>query len=281
MKVNVTSNRGPVMLAAVMLLAICINPAFASVSSQELKQKQSDKLAAETSSKAKLDMQQSVDEFILDCVKRIRVKNVQPQPKAVAEFDDKYTEYCRNRADAEYKKHGHWFYCVDNKEHASNVRWDESVTYRVHKQLLKRYGSLEKLPNYSKENHEKAKKFWQKWQREDGSFYNPFVKEDNGNSSNCNGKYVSMVMGMLGAERLPKGGVAAKSTGADAAKSADDGAVKRDAEIFFSSMARRRMNHGTMLASGMLGQIDSGETEYIPVLERGLELQREKETVPF
>jgi hypothetical protein len=142
----------------------------------------------------------------------------------------------------------------------------------VHKQLLNRYGSLEKLPNYSKENHEKAKKFWQKWQREDGSFYNPFVKEDNGNSSNCNGKYVSIIMGMLGAEQLFEVGAVAKSAGGAEVKSSPDDPVKRDSEQLFSNMARGRMNHGTMLAARMVGQIDSGKMEYIPVLERGLEL---------
>ena len=254
MKVNVMIRNWVVLFAAVMFLFLSSNPAFAD--------------DAEKTDKSPVDM------FILDCVKRIRVKNVQPLPKAIKEFDDKYTEYCRKRADAEYKKHGHWFYCEDNKEHRDDIRWDESVTYRVHKQLLNRYGSLEKLPNYSKENHQKAKEFWQKWQKEDGSFYNPLVQEDNGNNSNCNGKYVSIIMNILGAERLHTStdGGAAKSTAAGAAKSTADVAATEDTKRFFSDMARGRMNHGTMLASRMLGQIDSGKTEYIPVLERGLEL---------
>jgi hypothetical protein len=252
------------------LLAICIAATITSPSSKEI----------EVEKPENPDPQQRVDDFILELVKAIRVKNVQPLPKAVAEFDNKYTAYCLKRIETEYQKHGHWFYCEDHKEHRDDIRWDESVTYRVHKQLLNRYGSLEKLPNYSKENHQKAKEFWQKWQKGDGSFYNPFVEEDNGNSSNCNGKYVSMVMGMLGAERLPLGGISAKSpdsgttkpSGDVTAKNSDDERVTRDAEEIFSSLARGKMNHGTMLAARMLGQIDSGNTQYIPVLERGLEL---------
>lgn len=213
-----------------------------------------------------------VDQFILDCVKRIRVKEVQPLPKAIKEFDDKYTDSCRERVEAEYKKHGHWFYCEDHQEHREDIRWDESVTYRVHKQLLSRYGSLEKLPNYSKENHQKAKEFWQKWQKPDGSYYNPFVEEDNGNSSNCNGKYVSMVMNLLGVERLQQSAEGGSANEEGSAKNDDGGAAQKGAAEFLSSMARGKINHGTMLASRMLGQIDSGQTEFIPVLERGLEL---------
>ena len=146
--------------------------------------------------------QDPIDRFILDCVKRMRVKNVQPQPEFVRDFDIKYTEYCRERVEAEYQKHGRWFYCEDHKEFRDDIRWDECVTYRTYKQLLSSYGSLKKLPNYSEKNHQKAKEFWQKWQRKDGSFYNIFVKEDNGNSSNCNGKYVSMIMKPTGLRKI-------------------------------------------------------------------------------
>lgn len=199
-----------------------------------------------------------IDRFILNCVKRMRVEEVQPQPESVQEFDKKYTEYCRQRVEEEYRKHGRWFYCEDNKEFRDDIRWDECVTYRTYKQLLTRYGSLEKLPNYSKENHDKAKEFWQKWQKEDGSFYNIFVKEDDRDSDTCNGKYVSMIMNLLGCEKRYK--------------TSGYGAAEVDTERFLDSMARRKMNHGTSLASVLLGQIDQGRTDYIPVLERGLEL---------
>ena len=81
------------------------------------------------------------------------------------EFNDKYTQYCLKRAEAEYKTHGRWFYCEDKKEFRGNIRWDEVITARVFMQLSLHYGSLEKIPNYSKENHQKAIEFWQKWQK--------------------------------------------------------------------------------------------------------------------
>lgn len=202
--------------------------------------------------------QDPIDQFILACVKRMRVQKVQPQPDFVKEFDRKYTEYCRQRAEAEYKEHGRWFYCEDKKEFRDDTRWDECVTYRVYKQLLTRYGSLEKLPNYSVENHEKAKKFWRKWQKEDGSFYNIFLEEDGGSKENCNGKYVSMIMSLIGCEKRYQ--------------SSGYGAAEVDTKRFLDSMARGKMNHGTSLAWVLFGQIDQGKTNYIPVLERGLEL---------
>lgn len=50
--------------------------------------------------------QKKLDQFVLDYIKVIRVKEQQPQPGFVKEFNDKYTQYCRQRAEAEYKKHG-------------------------------------------------------------------------------------------------------------------------------------------------------------------------------
>lgn len=91
----------------------------------------------------------NVEQYILDYINVLRLAEAQPPPPEVAAFNEKYTETCRKRAEAEYKEHGRWFYCEDRKEFRGNIRWDECVTYRIYWQLYTRYGSLDKIPNYS------------------------------------------------------------------------------------------------------------------------------------
>ena len=105
-------------LCAILLLSLCI-----SAQSQQLPSNLTEQ------------QQQKLDQYILDYIKVLRVKEPQPQPPMVEEFNKKYTEYCGRRAEAEYKKHGRWFYCEDSKEFRGDIRWDEVVTYRTYWQL--------------------------------------------------------------------------------------------------------------------------------------------------
>lgn len=204
----------------------------------------------------KADLKTKLSRAMRDSVKALRVDQPQPQPPFVQAFNDKYTAYCLRRAEAEYKKHGRWFYCVDDREFSQKHRWDEVVSYRIYWQLLARYGSLEKIPHYSRENLQKATAFWQTWQKKDGSWFNPMTGK--GDSHQCNGKYVNIILNLLGADPLYE--------------TSGYGAAKLDTRQFLEQMAERRMNEGTATGSVMLRRIHAGETGFIPVLERGIEL---------
>lgn len=198
------------------------------------------------------------DQSILDYIKVLRDGKTQPQPPSVVIFNEKYTELCLKRASAEYNQHGRWFYCEDKKEFRGNIRWDEVVTFRIYWQLYTRYGSLDKIPHYSKENHERAIKFWQSWQLKDGSFRNVFNKKGNGNDSHCNGKYVPGILRLLGSHPLHK--------------TSGHGPEKLDVDQCLKQISERNMNHGTATVSEMLKRVHQGETELIPTLEHAVEL---------
>jgi len=207
-----------------------------------------------------VEQQKKVEQYIVDYIKVLRMKEPQPQPAEVAEFNKKYTQLCRERAEAAYKEHGIWFYCEDKKEFRGNIRWDEVVTYRIYWQLYAHYGSLEKIPNYSEENHQKAIKFWQSWQQEDGSWRNIFTGKGGSNVKQCNSKYIPPpnIMGLLGCQPLY-----ASST---------YGAAKPDIDFCLKKIAGGQMNHGTGPLSVMFKMVSEGDVEYIPVVERGVEL---------
>jgi hypothetical protein len=200
-----------------------------------------------------------VNQFILDSVKAARLTKRQPQPPMVAEFNKKYTEYCLKRAEAEYKTHGRWFYCEDKKEFRGNIRWDEVITFRVYWQLVARHGSLEKIPNYTKENHQKAIEFWQGWEKEDGSFQNIFTGKGGKNQQQCNGKYIPGILDLL--QRRPSDNEA-RGHGAD----------KPDTSQFLKQIADRNLNHGTATAFALMERIQKGETGYIPLFEQSMEV---------
>jgi len=200
---------------------------------------------------------EKLDQYILDYIKVLRVKEQQPQPPNIKEFNERYTEYCRQRAEWKFAQHGRWFYCENNKKDFSNdIRWDEVVTYRIYWRLYAAYGSLEKIPNYSEENHEEAIKFWQKWQNEDGAFFNIFTGEGNGHG--CNGKYIPIILKLLGTEPLHK--------------TSGYGAEELNVQECLEQISRRKMNWGTATVSVMMKRIHEGQTEYIPIVERAVEL---------
>jgi len=200
--------------------------------------------------------EQKLNQYILDYIKVLRVTDMQPPPPQVERFQEKYTEYCRQRAELEYGIHGRWFYCEDHQEFRDDIRWDEVVTYRVYCQLLAQSGDLEMIPNYTKENRQQAIEFWQSWQQEDGSFGNYFIGK--GDSNSCNGKYIPGLLDLLGSSPLHE--------------TSGYGAAELNTEKCLSQIADRQMNHGTATASVMLRRIHEGETEYIPILERAVEL---------
>ena len=211
-----------------------------------------------------VEQQKKVDQYIRDYIKVMRVKEPQPQPPAVAAFNKKYTEVCLKRAESEYKKHGRWFYCEDRREFGGGIRWDEVVTYRTYWQLYANYGALEKIPNYSKKNHEEAIKFWQSWQKKDGAFYNMFTgrggSAKHSDQVQCNSKYIPPpnIMGMLGCKPFYKSGTY--------------GAAKPDVAACLKQVAGGQMNAGTAIVAVMMKMIHAGETEYIPDVERAVEL---------
>ena len=202
------------------------------------------------------EQQKKLDQSILDYIKVMRVKEQQPPPAFVKEFNDKYTELCRKRAEKEFAGHGRWFHCVDHNELGGNIRWDEVVTYRVYWQLIAALGGLAKVPNYSEANRRKAVAFWQGWQKEDGSFHNPFTGR--GNGPGCNGKYIPGLLKMLG--------------GAPKYATSGYGKAKIDTAAFLKGCAANRGNHQGAEAAVLFTCIHQGQTEYVPVLERGLEL---------
>jgi len=231
-------------LPAVMLLSTFITPNSAQADPPGLLPKLT------------VEQRQKLDQYVSDYIKVLRVSETQPQPPMAEKFNQKFTELCYQRHREEYKKHGRWFYCEDNKEFRGDIRWDEVLTYRIYVQFLTRYGSLEKLPDYSKANHEKAIEFWRGWQLKDGSFRNPITGRSDPHQ--CNGQYIPAILKLLGSEPLYE-------TGAF-------GAAEPNIDATLKLVAGGNMNHGLAAVSTMLKQIHDGQTDYIPVLERAVEL---------
>ncbi len=191
-----------------------------------------------------------------DNIKDIRLKGKIKPPKNVSTFLDKYSQYCEKRATSEIEAHGRWFYCEDKKEFGGDIRWDEVVTYRIYSQLLDHYGSLEKLPGYTPARLKKARLFWQKWQKPNGSWINHLTRK--GTPRQCNGKYVGVILKLLNTNPLYQ------TTG--------HGAFEIDTQKCFREIAARKMNHGTAHLSSMLNQIQDGNVALIPAFERAVEL---------
>lgn len=189
-----------------------------------------------------------LDQFVLDYIREMRVKDRQPQPEFIQKFNREYTGLCLDRAEKDFKKYGHWFYCV-----GLNGYPDEVVTFRVYAQLIHYYGNLEKVPGYTPEKRRNAIAFWQSWQNEDGSFKNPVFP-----GKKSNGKYVPSVLELLGGKPLYK--------------TSGYGATKIDTEYFLHQCDSNHLNHAMARAAVMFTRIHEGETAYIPVLERGIEL---------
>ena len=201
---------------------------------------------------------QKFDNYMLENIERIRMPESQSQPDKIAVFNEKYSELCLKRAEAEYAAHGKWFYCEDKGEFGGGIRWDEVVTYRIYWQLFARYGSLEKIPNYSKQNHQKAIAFWREWQRDNGVFYNAITGRGTGADKNCNGKYVPAILKLLGAE--PKH------------KASGHGASEINVQQMFKQVRGRQMNHGTAPLAALVQQVQEGQNDKIPAVEHVVEL---------
>ncbi|MBT3192101.1 MAG: hypothetical protein HN341_06060 [Verrucomicrobia bacterium] len=201
-------------------------------------------------------MKQRKDRFVLDAITRIRVKEQQPQPPMVEEFNEKYTAYCLKRAEAEYKENERWFYCEDKQEYGDSIRWDEVVTFQIYWQLRSQLGSLEELPNYSKENHQKAIEFWQRWQQKDGAFHNILTKKGDPNS--CNQKYIPNIMKLLGCQPMYE--------------TSGYGPAQLNAVKSMREITAGNMNWGTATAAVMFERIHEGDIETIPILEQVVEL---------
>jgi len=250
-RTNMQNNITRAILPAVMLLSTLITPG--SAQGQE---PFSFWLHPPLPGNLTVEQQRKLKQYVPDYIKVLRVSETQPQPPMAVEFNQKFTELCVQRHRKEYKKHGRWFYCEDNKEFSGDIRWDEVLTLRIYVQLFTQYGSLEKIPDYSKANHEKAIKFWQGWQLKDGSFRNPITGR--GDPKQCNGQYIPGILTLLGSEPLYEIGAFR--------------AAEPDVDATLKLVAGGNMNHGLATVSTMLKRIHEGQTDYIPVLERAVEL---------
>ena len=192
--------------------------------------------------------QMKLDQFVLNYISEMRMEKPQVQPAFVNKFNKEYAEFSLQRAEADLKKYGHWFYCV-----GANGYPDEVVSYRVYSQLVLYYGGLGHIPGYSSKNHREAIDFWQSWQKKDGSFINPVFP-----GKNCNGKYIPAVLEILKSKPLYK--------------TSGYGAVKIDLTYFISQCDSNHLNHAMARAAVIFTRIHEGKTEYIPTLERGIEL---------
>ena len=204
------------------------------------------------------EQKETIEKYRLDFIKANRLSEKQQMPEFFKTFKEKYKEYCLKLAQEEYKKHGRWFYCQDYRKFGDGYkRWDEVVTFRIYWSLINYYGGLEKIPDYSKENHEKAIKFWQSWQYPDGSFKNPFDAK-----TPINYKYVPSILELLGARALYKSTIGVKG-----------GSEKINLNTFWSGCTTfHGLNGQAAVASEMFTKIHEGKTEYIPALERGIEI---------
>jgi len=109
-------------------------------------------------------------------VKRLRHPTQQKTPNWARKVFQEKVRVLRERAERNYRETGRWYYVkYENGDCGSGVWWDEVASHRVYVQLQGLLGGIEKLPNYSPENHKKAIEFWQGWQNEQtGLFHNPF-----------------------------------------------------------------------------------------------------------
>lgn len=194
------------------------------------------------------NQQIKLNQFVLNYIKEMRVAKAHPQPDFIDRFNKDYAEFSFERAQTDLKKHGQWFYCV-----GENGYPDEVVTYRVYSQLILYYNGLAYIPGYSSEKSQKAISFWQSWQNEDGSFKNIVFPE-----KNCNGKYIPSVLELLKSKPLYK--------------TSGYGAVDIDLNYFLNQCDSNHLNHAMARAAVMFTRIHEGATEYIPTLERGIEL---------
>lgn len=191
---------------------------------------------------------EKLDQFVLGYIREMRVEKEQPQPDFIKKFNREYAAQCLERAEKDYRQYGQWFYCV-----GKNGYPDAVVTYRVYAQLIHYYGRPEKIPGYTSGKRQKAVAFWQSWQKSNGAFLNPVFP-----GKNCNGKYVPSVLGLLGSKPLYK--------------TSGYGAAKIDTEYFLHQCDSNHLNHAMARAAVMFTRIHEGHKEYIPILERGIEL---------
>lgn len=209
----------------------------------------------------------SLHQYALDRMLTLGQPEKRPVPEKVRRFEEEYTRYCRNRAIDEYARTGQWFYCPDHHEFSEVYRWDEVVTWRVFWQLIKALGGIEKLPDYSLENHQKAVAFWQGWQRPDGEFFNPATGKTGSekDGSGINGKYVPAVLELLGAQPL-------HSTSGYGATAINLSELLAQCADHKKGWGMTTLNHGLGKVAVLFQRIHEGETDLIPTVERCIEL---------
>jgi len=112
-------------------------------------------------------------------VKRLRHPEQQETPDWARKVFDEKVRVLKERAERNYRETGRWYYAkYENGDCGDGVWWDEVASDRVYVQLQGLLGGIDKLPNYSPENHKKAVAFWQGWQDEKtGLFHNPFFTD--------------------------------------------------------------------------------------------------------
>jgi hypothetical protein len=97
-------------------------------------------------------------------VKHLRRPAQQKTPDWARKVFEEKVRVLKERAERNYKETGRWYYVkYENGDCGDGVWWDEVASDRVYVQLQGLLGGIEKLPNYSPDNHKKAIAFWQHW----------------------------------------------------------------------------------------------------------------------
>jgi hypothetical protein len=214
---------------------------------------------------------------------RLRQQEKQHAPDWVKAYFDTEVVKRLHRARKDHVETGLWFYCkYDNNDCGTTVWWDEVATARIWSQLSAFLDGLDKLPGYSKMNHEQAIEFWQSWQnKSDGWFYNPLIEDPQNPGSwrageqdivsqykreGVNQKYVVNILNTLGSQPLYK-------TPAAQLKMPDDTIPLEELEkVIAHGKGQMPGNWGCQLLHIMATRIDGGEAALMPEYERLMSL---------
>jgi hypothetical protein len=231
----------------------------------------------------------SLAEISHENVRQLRSPKPQPTPEWARKVIEEKIRVLKERAERSYRETGLWYYVKhDNGDCGDTVWWDEVSSDRVYVQLQGLMGGIEKLPNYSPENHRKAIAFWQGWQDgKTGLFHNPFfvdpqnpavMRETPGYKGSqyrkrpeherVVQKYVPNLLKALGAKPLHPVLEERKVSGDDVA-STIKGLEKA---LIHGARGQRIGNQVTRQLWVMAEHADQGEVELVPHCERLMSL---------
>lgn len=192
-------------------------------------------------------------------------------PPWLKKYRDDYRERLLASARRSYSQTGIWFLA-----RGGGRKTEEQETKAVWVDLL-HFCELEKLPGYSKENHQRAIKFWQSWQNlETGLLYNPLYQDpqhpeikrqtadnrENYSPENINMKYIPSILGALGAELLiPLPGIKNQERA---------GAGVDTFDKLWVAMEQWNTSHAGIFPVTAARALDAGDVEKMPQVEAGM-----------